>query len=241
MYMEMERLDKILAGTGEYTRSEARQMIVFGSVSVDDAVIRRPETKVSRGSRITAAGRVIDAAEFVYIMMNKPRDYVSAAKDEAYPAVTRLLSEPLRNRGVFCVGRLDADVTGLLILTDDGAFAHRVTSPRSEIKKTYEVNLDAPLTPEDAAALKDGIVTKGGTVYRPAELTIREDDPTTGLVAVTEGKFHEVKNLMSARGKHVVSMRRLSVGGLRLDPAIATGEYRRMTQLEVEAVFHKNV
>ena len=133
--MEQERLDKILAGSGHFTRSEAKSLILAGSVTVDGAVVRRPEAKVSRSSAIMAGGKQIEGAEFVYYMLNKPAGTICATEDGAYPAVTSLLPRHLQKRGLFPVGRLDADVTGLVILTDDGVFAHRVTAPRSEVKK----------------------------------------------------------------------------------------------------------
>lgn len=239
--MERERLDKILSGTGRFTRAAAREAIAAGLVTVDGAVVRRPETKVSRRSAIAAGGEPIDTAEFVYYMMNKPAGYVSAARPEGpYPAVAALLPEHLQKRGLFCAGRLDADVTGLLLLTDDGAFAHRVTAPRGEIPKTYRVRTDGPLSQEDAAALAAGTVLRSGVTYRPARLVIDGDDPTRGLVTVTEGKFHEVKNLLAVRGRRVLAMERLSVGALSLDPRLAPGQFRRLREEEVAQCFISN-
>ncbi len=239
--MKPERLDKILSGTGLFTRSRARELILSGAVSVDGSPVRRPEEKVLRSARITAAGEEIDGAEFVYYQMNKPAGYVSGAKREGrYPAVTELLPEHLQRRGVFCVGRLDADVTGLLILTDDGAYAHRVTSPRSEIPKQYEVRLDGPVTEDDAAALRQGVSMGDGTVYRPAELLVDREDPCHGWVTVTEGKYHEVKNLMLSLGRRVTGMRRIAVGGLELREDLKFGDFYRMSEEEAVRVFIYN-
>jgi 16S rRNA pseudouridine516 synthase len=235
--MVQDRLDKILCGTGLYTRSQAKSLIGAGLVTVDGAVVRKPETKVSRTSSIHAQGQLIDGAEFVYYMMNKPPAYVSATKDELYPAVTGLLPRHLQNRGLFPVGRLDADVTGLLILTDDGGYAHRVTAPRSEIQKTYEIHTDGVLTEKDINALGAGVMMNNGTAYRPAVLRVDEEDPTSGRVMVTEGKFHEVKNLLLSCGRQILSMRRLAIGSLWLDETLALGDYRPMTVEEVEACF----
>ncbi len=235
--MEQERLDKLLAGSGHYTRTEAKSLILAGSVTVDGVPVRRPETKVSRTARIVAGGQEIDTAEHVYYMMNKPAGTICATEDGAYPAVTSLLPRHLRARGLFPVGRLDADVTGLVILTDDGAYAHRVTAPRSEIEKVYEIETDLPLTEADAARLAAGVTMPDGTAYRPAGLAIGPDSPCRGTVTVTEGKFHEVKNLISACGKRVAAMRRVSIGGLHLDGNLQIGEYRRMEKEEALAVF----
>lgn len=235
--MSAERLDKILAGTGAYTRSSARAVVAAGLVTVDGAVVRAPEAKTSRASEIRVRGERLDTAEFVYYMMNKPAGYVSASKREGrYPPVTELLPEHLQRRGLFCVGRLDADVTGLLLLTDDGGYAHRVTAPRSDIPKTYAVTLDGPLTENDARALAAGVVLRDGTSYRPAALVIG-GEPHTARVTVTEGKYHEVKNLMAFCGRRVVHMSRLSIGALTLDPSLPEGSFRRLDGDEMRRVF----
>ncbi len=230
--MPQERLDKLLAGSGRYTRSEARAAIAAGRVTVDGAAVTRPEAKFARDCRVLADGRPVETAEFVYYMMNKPAGYICATADEKYPAVTRLLPKELRARGLFPVGRLDADVTGLLILTDDGRYAHRVTAPRSETPKRYEALLDAPVGEADAEAMAAGTTLADGTCYRPALLEPDASAPCRAVVTVTEGKFHEVKNLFAVRGRRVLSLRRLSIGSLALDETLAAGEYRQMTPEE---------
>ncbi len=230
--MPQERLDKLLAGSGRYTRSEARAAVAAGRVTVDGAVVTRPEAKFSRDCRVLADGQPVETAEFVYYIMNKPAGYICATEDEKYPAVTRLLPRELRARGLFPVGRLDADVTGLLILTDDGRYAHRVTAPRSETPKRYEALLDAPVTEDDVAAMAAGTTLADGTRYRPALLEPDASDPCRAVVTVTEGKFHEVKNLFAVRGRRVLALRRLAIGSLVLDEALAEGEWRQMTPQE---------
>ena len=230
--MQIERLDKILAGSGLYTRSQARAVILSGAVTVDGAPVRRPEAKVDRSSAVTAQGQAVDTDEFVYYMMNKPAGYLSATEDGAYPAVTSLLPRRLQARGLFPVGRLDADVTGLLLLTDDGSFAHRVTAPRSAIPKIYEVHADGPLTEEHAALLAAGVTMPDGTAYRPAVLEPDSAGPCVGLVTVTEGKFHEVKNLIAACGRQVTAMRRLAIGGLWLDETLPAGNWKKLSREE---------
>lgn len=239
--MEQERLDKLLCATGRYTRAEARRLIASGRVTVDGAVVRRPEAKVCRSSAVMAGGEALDTAEFVYYMMNKPAGYISTGRDRNYPSAEELLPEELRKRGLFPAGRLDADVTGLLLLTDDGAYAHRVTSPRSGVEKVYRVHADGVLTEKDVKALAAGVIMEDGTAYRPAVLAVSGEDARRGLITVTEGKYHEVKNLLASRGRRVLSLERVAIGGLRLDGALGPGRIRRLTPEEAEAVFYKNV
>lgn len=226
------RLDKLLTGSGRYSRSQAQAVIRAGRVSVDGLIVRRPEEKVSRISSVLSEDMEVDTAEFVYYMMNKPAGYISATEDGALPAVTGLLPKHLQNRGLFPVGRLDADVTGLLLLTDDGSFAHKLTSPRSAISKTYEIIADGPLGKEDADALARGVTVLDGTVYRPAVLTVDKDDCSHVWVTVTEGKYHEVKNLIRSRGRAVVKMQRVAIGTLTLDETLPAGEIRPLTAAE---------
>ena len=227
--MTSERLDRILAGTGRYSRAEARKAVRAGRVTAGGETVLNPETRVSRESDIRVDGEPVDTAPFTYWMLHKPAGYVSSSEDERLPSVLRLLPDPARKRGVFCVGRLDADVTGLLILTDDGAYAHRVTSPRSSVEKTYEVTLDTPVRREDVTRLAEGAVKSDGQIYRPARLEPDENDPCRARITVTEGRFHEVKNLMAICGHKVLSMRRLSIGALRLDDSLPVGGSRQMT------------
>jgi len=235
--MSLERLDKILAASGHYSRSEAKTAIARGRVTVDGVPVTRPEAKVARAALVVADGRELDTAEFVYYMMNKPAGYISATEDERLPAVTGLLPKELQKRGLFPVGRLDADVTGLLLLTDDGGYAHRVTAPRREVPKGYEAWLDKPVGEEAVAAMARGITLRDGTAYKPAELAPDEADGCHAFVTVTEGKFHEVKNLFAACGCHVLRLKRVSIGALTLDEKLLPGQFRRLSEEEREAVF----
>ena len=230
--MSLERLDKLLTASGHYSRSEAKTAIGRGRVTVDGQPVTRPEAKVSREAVVLADGKRIDTEEFVYYMMHKPAGYVSATEDERLPAVTRLLPKELQKRGLFPVGRLDADVTGLLILTDDGGYAHRVTAPKNAVPKRYEAWLDAPLGEGSGELMARGITLRDGTAYRPALLEPDENDPCHAVITVTEGKFHEVKNLFAVCGCHVVRLRRLSVGGLVLDGELPEGKYRKLSREE---------
>lgn len=237
--MSLERLDKLLAASGCYSRREAQAAIRGGRVTVDGQSVFQPETKVARTAKILAEGREIDGAEFVYYMMNKPAGYICATEDERWPAVTRLLSPELRKRGLFPVGRLDADVTGLLILTDDGAYAHRVTAPKNAVPKRYEAWLEKPLAPQAAGRMAEGIILRDGTAYQPAMLEPDPADRCHAWVTVTEGKFHEVKNLFAVCGSPVARLRRCSIGRLLLDEALEEGGCRRLSKEEAAEALEK--
>ena len=233
----MDRLDKILGGTGRYSRSEARTLITGGLVSVDGRIVRKAEEKISRGSTVLVRGESVETAEFVYYMLNKPADYISAVKDELYPAVTKLLPDFLQKRGLQPVGRLDVDVTGLLILTDDGQTAHRLMSPKSGIRKVYEIYTDGPLLAEHCTLLAGGVTMRDGTQYQPAQLVIDENNDLHGFVSVTEGKYHEVKNLIAVCGRHIASMSRIRIGELTLDPELQPGQGRFLSPEEIRRCF----
>lgn len=232
--MAEERLDKILSGTGYFTRSEARAAVTGGRVIVDGRTVLHPEQKVLRTSRIAVDGTQIDTAELVYYMLYKPAGCVSAVADDRWPTAVELFPTALRARGIFPVGRLDMDVTGLLIVTDDGGYAHRVTSPRAGVEKVYEAQTDGVLTAADGAAFSAGIVLPDGTCYRPAKLEVSLLDSRCARVTVTEGKYHEVKNLFAARGRQILALRRVRVGHLCLDQSLEPGEFRRMEPEEAE-------
>lgn len=230
--MSLERLDKLLTASGHYSRSEAKTAISRGRVTVDGLPVTKPEAKVSRTAAVVADGKRIDTEEFVYYMMHKPAGYISATEDERLPAVTRLLPKELQKRGLYPVGRLDADVTGLLLLTDDGGYAHRVTSPKNAVPKRYEAWLDAPVGERAVDAMARGLSLRDGTAYRPAKLEPDAADACHAIVTVTEGKFHEVKNLFAVCGCHVLRLKRLSIGALALEESLAEGQFRKLSPAE---------
>ena len=165
-----------------------------------------------------------------------PGGVLSASRDARAETVVNLLPAQWQRRGLFPAGRLDKDTEGLLILTDDGDLAHRMLAPKSHVSKLYEAELDKPATAQDAAAFAAGLQA-GELTCLPAELLLPEAGGTTVRVRVCEGKFHQVKRMFHAVGKEVLRLRRLSVGGLRLDPALAPGEARLLTPEEIALIF----
>lgn len=234
--MALIRLDRIISETGTATRKEAKLLIKSGRVSVDGITALSPDDKADPGlSLICVDGKPIDHKTFRCIMMNKPAGVLSATEDPSQQTVLDLLPEPLRRQGLFPVGRLDKDTTGLLLLTNDGDFSHAVISPKRHVAKVYRAVLDACLDEADVMAFAAGLTLADGTLCMPAELVIAE--PFVGIVTVFEGKYHQVKRMFASRGHHVVALHRLSIGSLVLDETMKPGEYRELSSEETERVF----
>lgn len=232
----MERLDKLLSQAG-YGRREARELIRQGRVTVDGRVAAAPEVKCGPEAQVAVDGVTI-ARGFAYIMLHKPAGVVSATRDDRERTVLDLLPEALRRRELFPVGRLDKDVTGLLLLTDDGALAHDLLSPRRHVDKVYEVTVAGTLTGSDQAALAAGLELGDGLKCLPARLELTER-PDVGELTIREGKFHQVKRMMACLGKPVLQLRRVSMGPLTLDPALEPGQWRELTEPEREQLAGK--
>ena len=185
-------------------------------------------------SKVTVEGKEIVYRRFLYIMMNKPAGVLSAARDARQETVLDLLPPELKRRGLFPAGRLDRDTEGLLLITDDGDFAHRMLAPKSHVYKLYEAELDLPATQEDVKAFAAGIEL-GDRICLPAELRLL--DATRVQVQICEGKFHQVKRMFHAVGKTVIHLKRLRIGALELDPALAPGQARPLRPEERDKIF----
>ena len=225
--MPTQRLDKIIAGSGLYSRSEARALIKSGRVAVGGAVACSGDEKHDPESgSVMIDGAPLEYNEFRYVMMNKPAGYVSSTADRREKTVIDLLDGKYAKLGLFPAGRLDKDASGLLLLTNDGRLAHKITSPASKIGKRYFVQTEGAVTDGDIKAFSDGLTLGDGTKCLPAIL-----EPAAGgaLVTVFEGKYHQVKRMMAAIGKPAESLKRVSIGGLELDDALAPGQYREIT------------
>ena len=233
--MAVKRLDKLLADLGVATRSELRDIIRSGRVQVDGAVVTRPEQRFdSEACRIVLDGKELSYSVFHYYMMDKPEGVLSVTEDRKQKTVLDLLPPELRRMGLFPVGRLDKDTSGLLLLTNDGEFSHRVISPKSGIEKRYEARVEGMPDEEDVRAFAEGLTLGDGTKCLPAKLEITGTDRC--YVTVMEGKYHQVKRMLASRGKPVRTLRRLSVGALALDLG-APGDFRELTQEDLCKVF----
>ena len=238
------RLDKFLSNMGCGSRRDVHKLIAAGAVEVDGAVVNARDAQIDEDrQRVCVNGDHIPYKPYVYIMVNKPAGYLSSTEDGAGPVVTELLRGAYSSYKLGVAGRLDKDAVGLLLLTNDGEYLHRVISPEKHVLKRYFTILRAPVTGADVDAFRTGIKLRDGTVYKSAELTPADRAGEDGeavygaVTAISEGKFHQVKKMFIARGNEVLYLKRLSIGGLRLDPALGAGEFRELTPAEAQTVF----
>ena len=233
------RLDKYLADMGAGTRSELKKDIRRGNVSVDGEVVKDPGCSVSPSSRVVYKGTAVGYDEFEYYMLNKPAGVISASEDALEPTVIDLIDEQKR-KDLFPVGRLDRDTEGLLLITNDGALAHRLLSPKHHVDKVYFVKVSGILEDSDVELFRDGLVLTDGLECLPAELeilSVSEDEYTSEAeITIREGKFHQVKRMFSSIGAEVIYLKRLAMGPLELDPGLEPGEYRRLTADEMSSL-----
>lgn len=233
--MNFQRLDKIISSQLNISRSIARTDIRKGKVTVDGNIIKDPSAAVEpNSSQIEYCGQTVEFKEHIYLVMNKPKGVLCATQDKNKTTVVELVPDNLRRTGIFPVGRLDRDTTGLLLLTDDGDFAHRVISPKSDIMKRYVVDLDAPISPDAAEKFRQGVVLADGTQCKPAELSVLEE--IRALVTISEGKYHQIKRMFGTIGLGVNELQRISIGGLSLPKDILQGECRELTKEELESI-----
>lgn len=227
------RLDKLLSDTGAWSRKEARELIRSGSVTVDGVAVTAADRKVDpSASAVTAAGRPVNWQQHVYYLLHKPEGFLTATEDGKGPTVLDLVPPALRRPGLAPVGRLDKDTTGLLLLTDDGAMNHALCSPRRHVDKVYLAQVEGEGTDEDCAAFAAGLTLGDGTRCLPARL--ENLGPGLCRVTVREGKYHQVKRMLAARGLPVRRLKRLSMGPLSLEDSLKEGQVRPLSAEELE-------
>ena len=216
------RLDKFISSQLNISRKDARAAILRGRAAVDGATVRTADFKIDENAdSVTFDGQALSYKKHIYIIMNKPRGVLSASDDKRQPTVIDIIPEKLRRNGLFPVGRLDKDTTGLLIITDDGDFAHRVLSPKKEIFKTYIAVLDGEITPDMPEKFLNGIVLADGTKCRKAFL--RHVDKNTAEIKICEGKFHQIKRMFGTVGLGVNALERTAVGNFHLPEDLPQG------------------
>ena len=230
------RLDKYLAEAAQCTRSESREMIRGGRVSVNGAVCKRPEQQVSEMDAIQLDGRSRPRQAFVYIMLNKPAGVVSASSDWRDVTVVDLVRSAYPRRELFPAGRLDKTSTGFVLLTDDGAFAHDILAPKRHVPKTYRVTLDTPLTREMVEGFAAGVTLADKVRLAPAEAAPLSEDGRTVRVVLHQGVYHQIKRMFGVYGAGVDALHREAIGSVWLDEALAPGQWRELTDEELAGV-----
>lgn len=231
------RLDKYLTELGLGTRSEVKKLLKAGLVTVNGEKIKRPEQKIDENKdKVCCNGEELTYLAYEYYLFHKPAGYVTATEDHLHRTVMDYLTDTVR-KDLFPVGRLDIDTEGLLLITNDGALAHRLLSPAYHVPKTYYARIDGRVTEEDRKLFARGVDIGEEKLTRPAELTIIKNGEESEItLTITEGKFHQVKRMFEAVGKQVVYLKRISMGSLTLPETLKPGEYRALTPEELETL-----
>jgi 16S rRNA pseudouridine516 synthase len=230
------RIDKVLSNLGYGSRKDVKKLLKDGAVKVNSVIVKDAKQHVDpKNDTVTLNGEEIQYKEFIYLMMNKPPGVISATEDNRDETVIDLLEVEDLVFEPFPVGRLDKDTEGLLLITNDGQLSHRLLSPKKHVPKTYFAVIEGEVTDEDIEAFRNGVTLDDGYETKPGELVILKSGLTSDIeLTITEGKFHQVKRMFQAVGKRVVYLKRLSMGPLKLDETLELGEYRELTDEELE-------
>ena len=241
--MKKIRLDKYLSDYTEWTRSQIKKKVASGLVKVQDAVIKDAGYKVSAEDVIEMEGQRICGQQYQYLLFHKPAGIVSATEDTREETVLDAVRRggfagegevPFLAKDLFPMGRLDKDTEGLLILTNDGELAHRLLSPKFHVEKTYLVQLDTTVSGEDVLHMKEGLDIGEKQLTKPAKMEILSEREC--FLTITEGKFHQVKRMFQAVGCQVVSLHRLSMGGLSLPEDLKEGQARELDDAALQSL-----
>ncbi len=230
----MERIDKLIASQGSMSRAEVAKMIKDGLVTLDGKVVTGPGVKADAHSEILVRGFPLDYKQYIYLMLDKPPGVVSASRDPKRKTVVDLVPGELFRRGLFPAGRLDADTTGFVLLTDDGDFAHKILSPKNHVEKKYIALLEHPINAGDAEKFIRGIALNDGTLCLPAK--VRQLEGALTEIIICEGKYHQIKRMFAAVGNGVVTLRRTSIGGVELDASLGPGGCRELNADELQII-----
>lgn len=227
----MERIDKIIASQGQYSRKEVKALIAKGRIAVDGRVVTSSSEKAdAEAAQITIDGKPLVFKRNLYLILNKPKGYVSATEDRDHPTVLELVPQEYRGRDLFPAGRLDRDTTGLMIITDDGVLAHNILAPKKHVPKLYHVGLDIPVTEGMRVGFSEGVMLNDG-ICKAADLV--KTGEKTAEVTLREGRYHQIKRMFGCFGAEVVELKRLGMGRLTLPEDLAEGECRELSAEEL--------
>jgi 16S rRNA pseudouridine516 synthase len=234
------RIDKMLANLGYGSRKEVKGLLKKGAVNINGKLVKDAKEHIDPNDDVvTINGQEVVYKEFIYLMMNKPGGVISATEDNRDKTVIDLLEMNDQVYEPFPVGRLDKDTEGLLLITNDGQLSHRLLSPKKHVPKTYFAVIEGEVTNEDVYAFQNGVTLEDGYETKPGELVIVKSGLMSDIeLTITEGKFHQVKRMFQAVGKRVVYLKRISMGSLKLDETLELGEYRELTEEELEELMN---
>ena len=225
------RIDKFVSSLG-FTRKEAEKFIKNRKVTINGCVATKKDTKLDESiDRVCICGKEYNYSKFIYIMMNKPSGVLSATEDKTQPTIISLLPKNLQNVGLFPVGRLDKETLGLIILTNDGEYCHKMISPKRNISKVYKFELADKLDSQTAKQMEQGVELKDGYKTLPCKIIMTDDKK--GEITITEGKYHQIRRMFGAVGNKIVYLERIKEGDLVLDSTLNRGEWRYLNQQEI--------
>ena len=231
------RIDKFISEQAGVSRSDAKALIKKKEITVNGVAVKSADMKIDPEKDIIAiGGKKLAYRQFMYIMLNKPDGVICATRDGLSSTVLELIPEELRRKGLFPAGRLDKDTEGFVFITDDGALAHKMLSPKSHVEKEYVVTLENPYEERYAEIFASGMTIDGGEECLPARLIPTDDSHIVHLI-LHEGKYHQVKRMMEAVGNKVTHLQRIRMGGITLDPSLASGECREITAEEIKTLY----
>lgn len=236
--MEKQRLDKIIASSGRWSRREVRDLVRRGLVLVNGSAPHSPDEKIDpEAAEVTVNGESLCYRRYTWLMLNKPAGVLSATEDGRGKTVLDLLPRELQRQGLFPVGRLDKDTEGLLLLSNEGGLAHALLSPKRHVDKVYYARAAGRLTEEDCRAFANGLLLEDGLACLPAKLEILSPGEESEVrITLREGKFHQVKRMLASRGAPVLYLERVRMGGLLLDPELPRGAFRFLTEEEINGL-----
>lgn len=232
--MNTMRLDKYISQVTNYSRAEVKRLIKAEAITVDGELEKNSAYKVSPEQTVAIDGEALEQPGNRYFMLNKPQGYVCATTDSEHPTVLDLIDEPNLDK-LQIAGRLDIDTTGLVLITDDGKWNHAITSPKRDCNKIYYVCTARDISDDTAERFKEGVMLDGEIKpTQPATLEVLFSNEAN--LTISEGKYHQIKRMFAAVSNHVEELHRHTVGGIVLDEELEPGEYRALTQAEIDSI-----
>lgn len=230
----MERIDKVISLQTGYSRKDVKELIRKKRVMINDKVTMKADIKIDTEiDKVKIDGKEIKIKKNIYLMLNKPKGYISATEDRNFETVLDLVSEEYLHRNLFPAGRLDKDTTGLMIITDDGRFAHNILSPQKHVKKTYNVTIDIPISDEMIEGFKNGVMLNDG---KCKIASLKKTGTNSAIVILTEGRYHQIKRMFGCYSAKVLELQRIGIGNFKLPDNLGIGQCREFTEEELKKI-----